>query len=150
MSAVMASQPVDYLGSARRHLTDAHILQTRGRPANAGQLLGFSVECGLKALLIACGVEPDTDGGIPSGNPFRKHMPMLNGQFITSGTMIPDGVRATRLRSMLPSIDDMADWAVEHRYFRESKIPVASLPKWDLAALEVNEMLDKAVADGVL
>lgn len=150
MSAVMAPPTVDYLESARRHLADAHILQDRGRLANAGQLFGFSVECGLKALLLACGVMPDPKGGIPWKHAFHTHMPKLNDQIVASGHLIPDGARANQYRAMLPSIGDMADWDVGHRYFKEADIPVASLPKWDMAALEVNEMLDKAVADGVL
>lgn len=44
---------VNYAAAARRHLSDGRILQGQGRHANAGQLFGFSVECGIKALLLA-------------------------------------------------------------------------------------------------
>ena len=64
MSAATTHLPVDYVESARRHRQDAQILMEADRQANAGQLLGFSVECGLKALLIACGVEPDPEGSV--------------------------------------------------------------------------------------
>lgn len=150
MSAVMTPQSVDYVASARRHLKDAHILMHAGRQANAGQLLGFTIECGLKALLIVCGIVPDPDGGIPSGNPFRQHMPTLNNRLVSSGHLIPNGMRSAHYRAMVPSVGSLADWSVDHRYFKETAMPLASLPQWDLAALEMNEMLDQAIVDGVM
>lgn len=143
---------VDYVASARRHLHDAHILLTSNRQANAGQLLGFSVECGLKALLIACGIVPDIDGGIPytKKDSFRLHMPKLNDQIIISGNLIPDGQRATHYHAMLANVNALADWSIDHRYFKESALPLTSIPQWELAALEVDEMLDQAIVDGVM
>lgn len=150
MSAVMTPPSVDYVASARRHLKDAHILMHAGRQANAGQLLGFTIECGLKALLIACGVVPDHSGGIPFGHHFRQHMPTLNNRLVSSGHLIPDGARATHYRAMLPNVSSFADWSVDHRYVKESALPLTSMPQWDLAALEMNEMLDQANVDGVM
>ncbi len=149
MSAVLTSPPVDYVEAARRHLKDAHILMHTGRLANSGQLLGFSIECGLKALLIACGISPDTDGGVPYGQ-FRKHMPTLNIQIVSEGHLIPDGARSAHYRAMVPNVSALSDWSVDHRYFKESALPLASLTQWELAALEINEMLDQAIFDGVM
>lgn len=141
---------VDYVASARRHLKDAHILMNARRQANAGQLLGFSIECGLKALLIACGIVPDGDGSIPKRNPFRQHMPTLNNRLITDGHLIPDGARSAHYRAMVPSVSALSDWSVDHRYFKESALPLTSISQWDLAALEMNDMLDQAIIDGVM
>jgi hypothetical protein len=91
-------------------MTDAHILMTAGRKANAGQLL-FSVECGLKALLIACGVETDNDGGIKHKSTFKTHMPELNNRLVSSGHLIPDGQRPTHYRAMLPNVDSLSEWS---------------------------------------
>lgn len=146
----MTPLPVDYVASARRHLKDAHILMRAGRQANAGQLLGFTIECGLKALLISCGVPKDTDGGIPSGNKFRQHMPVLSNRLVPFGNLIPDGPRSAHYQAMVPNVGVLANWSVDHRYFKESALPLASLPQWELAALEINEMLDQAVIDGVM
>ncbi len=146
----MTPVTVDYVASARRHLKDAHILMHAGRHANGGQLLGFTIECGLKAMLIACGVQPDTDGGIPVGHKFRQHLPTLNSRLISSGHLIPDGPRATHYQAMVPNVGALADWSTDHRYFKESALPLTSLPQWELAALEMNEMLDQAVIDGVM
>lgn len=150
MSTVMASGKVDYVAAARRHLKDAHILMHANRQANAGQLLGFTIECGLKALLIACGIAPDHDGGIPQGNSFRQHMPILSDRVISSGHLVPDGHRSSHYRAMLPNVVALSDWSVDHRYFRETALPLTSVPKWELAALEMHEMLDQAIVDGVM
>lgn len=150
MSPTMTHFPVDYVASSRRHLKDAHILMHSGCLANAGQLLGFTIECGLKGLLVACGVPTDLDGGIPSRNSFRQHMPLLNDRLVSSGHLIPNGSRSAHYRAMVPSVGTLRDWSVDHRYFKESALPLTSLPQWDLAALEMNEMLDQAVIDGVL
>src|SRR5579864_7426529 len=60
--------PVDFLGSARRHMHDAGLLETNSRRANSGQLLGFAAECGLKAVMVWLGYPVDTQG---SPQPFR-------------------------------------------------------------------------------
>jgi hypothetical protein len=147
---VLPPPPVNYMESSRRHLKDAHILLNQGSKANAGQLFGFAVECGLKALALACGVVPDTEGGVPERHKFRSHMPTLYERFVTHGALVPDSGLVTKYRAMLPSIRTMNDWGVEHRYFRISAIPLASLSNWEMAALEINEMLDQAIVDGVM
>jgi hypothetical protein len=145
---------VDYIASARRHLMDAHILLAEQRQANAGQLLGFSVECGLKALLLACGIVPDADGGIPAtkkkSDSFREHMPMLNSKILSVGHLIPDGQRSSHYYAMLSNINALADWSTDYRYYKESAMPFTSVSNWELAALEIDEMLDQAISDGVM
>ena len=150
MSAATMPRPVDSIESARRHMKDARVLMDAGRQANAGQLLGFSVECGLKALLVACGVEKDPEGGVSFGSKLREHLPKLNTKIVSLGHLIPDGQRSTHYLAMLPNVDKFLDWKVEHRYFRESALPLTSLPQWNLAAQEINEMLDQAEIDGVM
>lgn len=150
MSAVTTPRRVDYVAAARRHLKDAHILMHANRQANAGQLLGFTIECGLKALLIACGVSPDSDGSVTQSSGFRKHMPALSDHLVLSGSLIPDGQRSAHYRAMVPHVGVLSDWSVDHRYFREAALPLSSVPKWELAALEMNEMLDQAIVDGVI
>lgn len=150
MSTVRPPVKVDYVASARRHLKDARILMHSDRQANAGQLLGFTIECGLKALLIASGIAPDPEGGIPRGHPFRNHMPKLNNALVSSGHLIPDGPRAAHYQAMLPNLGALDNWSTDHRYFKESEMPLASLPQWELAAIEMNAMLDQAVIDGVM
>ena len=139
---------VDYVAAARRHIRDAHLLQHAGRMANAGQLFGFCVECGLKSLLVRGGAPVDALGNVDWA--YRKHMPEL-GTLISGLTTLPDGRAASILQSRLPNLTVLANWKIEHRYWSESAIPLsASLQSWELAALEVDALLDEAAGGGVL
>lgn len=157
-SAPTSPVPVAYEQAARRHLADAETLFNQGRLANAGQLYGFVAECGLKALLLACGVAPGSDGGMPSEHPakpgkphpMRQHMPNLTGRIAANGQLIPDGPKATNYMATMPQLASFSDWSVDHRYWHDSALPLASVANWRGAAREVSIMLDQAKQDGVL
>lgn len=157
-TAPIAPPPVAYEHAARRHLRDADTLFNQGRLANAGQLYGFAAECGLKAMLLACGVAPGADGGVPDDHPanpgkrhpLRQHMPSLTGRISINGHLIPDGPRATKYMATMPSLGHFHDWSVDHRYWREAAMPLTSVTSWRSAAQEVSTMLDQAIQDGVL
>lgn len=142
--------PVDYVAAARRHHQDAQTLFNQGRAANAGQLFGLAMECGLKALLLAAGIPPDKDGSLPDRQRFRRHMPELSDQINAIGHLIPDGKLANTYLAMIPSRSDFKNWSVDQRYWRDSALPLADLPAWATAATEVGNMLDQAPQDGVL
>lgn len=149
MSAV--SQPrVDYVVAAKRHDTDARILESLNRMANAGQLYGLAMECGLKALLIAAGITPDQDGSLPQRHPLRTHMPKLADQINVFGHLIPDGPLCTRYLAMIPGLAKFDTWSVDQRYWHDGTLPLADLPTWAAAAAEMGGMLDQAMQDGVL
>jgi hypothetical protein len=160
-SLVAAAAPlparVAYELAARRHMTDAETLFAAGRLANAGQLYGFVAECGLKALLLACGIQPDADGDIPrrrpapdkGKHPLREHMPLLMTNITLDFQIVPDGVQASRYLALVPNRNDFHDWLVDHRYWREAALP-ASVTLWRAAAREISIMLDQAQQDGVL
>jgi hypothetical protein len=44
---------VNFYESSKRHYVDVVLLQNNDRLPNAGQLYGFSAECGVKALMVA-------------------------------------------------------------------------------------------------
>ncbi len=139
---------VDYVAAARRHIRDAHLLQHAGRLANAGQLFGICVECGLKALLVRGGAPVDANGNVV--RPYKEHMPQLD-TLINGLTTLPDGRAASTLHSRLPNLASLANWKIDHRYWRESAIPLAtSLQAWEWSALEMDALLDEASAGGVL
>lgn len=156
--APVSPPPVAYELAARRHMTDAETLFTAGRLANAGQLYGFVAECGLKALLMACGVQPDADGGIPGRrplpgkglHPLRTHVPLLMTNITAEFQIIPDGAQATRYLALVPNRNDFQDWSIDHRYWRDTALPTASVDQWRAAAREITTMLDQAKQDGVL
>lgn len=139
---------VDYVVAARRHIRDAHILQYGGRLANAGQLFGISVECGLKSLLVRGGASTDAQGNLIK--PYREHMPKL-GTLINGLMTLPDGRAAGVLHSRLPNLASLSNWKVDHRYWRESDIPLTtSIQAWEWSALEMDALLDEAAGGGVL
>jgi hypothetical protein len=144
------AQTVNYEQAARRHLTDAETLFNQGRMPNAGQLYGFAAECGLKAMLMACGVAPDTDGGISKRHPLRQHMPTLTDRIASHGQLIPDGVQATMYMSSMPNLSQFGGWSVDHRYCSDAAAPVSAVANWRHAAKEIATMLDQAKQDGVL
>jgi len=150
--------PIAYEPAARRHMTDAEVLFAAKRLANAGQLYGFVAECGVKALVIACGVKPDAQGGIPRSrpeshkdkHPLRVHLPTLMSNISADSQLIPDGIQATRYLALVPSRNNFHDWLIDHRYWREDSLPITSIHQWRAAAREINAMLDQAKQDGVL
>lgn len=131
-------------------MADANTLLANSRMANAGQMYGFVAECGLKALLIACGVQVDSNGEIPYRHRFRQHVPTLPDRIVAEGHLIPNGSRATQYLTGLSNMDKFSDWLVDHRYWREAALPLASVPQWKAAAEEILHMVDKAKEDGVL
>lgn len=139
---------VDYVAAARRHIRDAHLLQHHGQRANAGQLFGICVECGLKSLLVRGGASVDADGNIRK--PYREHLPKLDA--LVNGLMtLPDGRAASVLQSRLPNLVSLANWSIDHRYWHEPAIPLsASLQAWEWAAIEMDALLDEAAGGGVL
>jgi hypothetical protein len=155
MTAGTITITTNYADAARRHLVDADDLLSRNRQANAGQLYGFAAECGLKALLLACGVPKSADGGIDSGHHLRVHIPKLHSRIdddiVNGGSLIPDGRLATKYMAMVSgSIKNFSDWAVDHRYWQESALPLASVAAWQVAATAVAALLDQAKQDGQL
>ena len=140
---------VDYVAAARRHIRDAHILQHDGRLANAGQLFGICVECGLKSLLVRAGAPVDANGDLLD-QAHRKHLPRLD-TLINGMTWLPDGRAAGILQSRLPNLASLANWKIGHRYWRESAIPLAaSLEAWEWSALQMDALLDEVAAGGVI
>lgn len=114
------------------------------------------MECGLKALLIASGVATDSDGSVdrkvPSSKTFYTHMPKLDDQITSFGNLIPDSRQANRYLAMIPGRASFKNWSIDHRYWGDSAlvVPLGDLPHWITAVDEVNQMLDQAIADGVL
>jgi hypothetical protein len=141
---------VQYVLAAKRHMIDARSLLLANRAANAGQLFGFVAECGLKALLIACGVAPDSNGEIPKGHKFRQHIPILRDRIVADGHLIPDGARANKYLLSLAHLSKLGDWLIDHRYWSDATLPLGSVDGWRIAAEEILQVLDKAKEDGVL
>lgn len=146
--------PVDFLGSARRHMHDAGLLETNSRRANSGQLLGFAAECGIKAVMVWLGYPVDAQGSPQwfRGQPhnLRAHIENISGRLpdIEAFTVGTSGRSGSKYLAMIPGIIHFSTWSVDHRYYRESSLP-NSFMDWKAAASEVMRMLDEATKDGM-
>jgi len=146
---------VNFPLAAKRHWRDADLLESNGRAENAGQLYGFTAECGVKTLLIALGYPCNPDGSplkkkeLPPGVPeIRTHIREIVA-VIGDIQIYAAGRNGAKYTAMIPKITSFSDWLVEHRYWSDAAIP-KSLPTWKAAAQEVMVMLEAASLDGVL
>lgn len=146
----MGAARVNYAQSARRHFDDAEQLLASNRHGNAGHLFGFAAESGLKAVLVACGVPTDADGGIPQGHRLRQHVPVLGDRLVTDGHLVPDGRFSSVYMAKVSSLANFHDWSIDHRYWADAALPVASVSRWRQCAGEIMVMLDEAIENGVL
>lgn len=64
---------IDYLDACERHWSDAKLLFDKERWANADHLYGIAVECGLKRLMQAFGMEMSENGLSPKLKEDRVH-----------------------------------------------------------------------------
>ena len=143
---------VNYQSASLRHLQDGVYLQDAGRNANAAQLYGFCAECALKALLVACGISIDSDGGIRRGNPdFRRHIDEL-AMLQATITSYLAGRSGARYIGYFSGLASFGSWKVDHRYYDESHppFPMADLPKYRVAASAMLRGIQQAKMDGVL
>jgi hypothetical protein len=144
---------VDFLGSARRHMNDADLLEVNHRNANAGQLHGFVAECGIKAIMRWLGYPTDSEGSPLSLNKahnLRAHIENIAGriQIIEAFVSSVSGRSGSKYLAMIPNITNFSSWSISHRYYREADLP-NSFADWKVAAVEVIKMLDQATKDGM-
>ena len=103
--------PADFIDAHHRHRADAELLFGRGRWANADQLYGFSAECGLKAVMKACGMPVDPTTGTPVAR-YRKHLPEIWSIFQSFVETLENAEYLDRL----PPGEPFADWSPHDRY----------------------------------
>jgi hypothetical protein len=139
---------VDFQGASKRHYQDAELLIANKRIPNAGHLLGFAAECGIKALLVAYGLETDPQtGDIKEARPprYKTHVNTL----INNVQTFAVSRQYSKYLGMMPNLKAFSDWDTGHRYWNGAAIPPAH-SRWRNAAREVVQMLDQAKLDGVL
>jgi hypothetical protein len=142
------SKPIDFHQAAKRHFYDADLLMDHNRQATAGQLYGFTAECGIKSLLVWKGYPTDPKSGelAEKGKRFRVHIHELVNNINMLHTFL-DGRGAAKYLALMPSIWDFSDWKIDHRYYVESALP-PSASKWREASREILQALDEATLDG--
>lgn len=109
---------VSFTEAAGRHATDAKLLDSATRTANANQLWGLAAECALKAVLRA--VEPTVfePNGLPR-KPYKEHIDKLWPEVIKFFS----GRSEAHLAAVLPSANAFALWSVHARYDADKDAP---------------------------
>jgi hypothetical protein len=148
---------VNFAESARRHWKDTEVLSAQGRFGNAGQLLGFSAECGLKAIYRCLFLPAAANGDIDwdsikhadkkKHDKYHAHVNFL----CKTVAVLASSPDSSTYQSMIPSIGAFMTWSINQRYWSDAehaRIAAAELPQWEQAAREVMVMLDAAQKDG--
>jgi hypothetical protein len=149
---------VSFEESAVRHWKDAESLKVLGRFGNAGQLLGFSAECGLKALYRCLGILPPGMNGDVDWDAFKladekkwkKYHAHVDKLCQTTG-ILSASPESARYAAMIQTITSFSTWSIDQRYSADvehERLGRTDLPKWETAAREVQMMLDQARKDG--
>lgn len=138
--------PADYTDSHRRHWSDAQLLFSNARWANADQLYGFSAECGLKAVMKAFGMPVEPTTGIPKKKEHRTHIQKIWPTFAT----FAQGRTWARYLSMLSSGTPFADWSHHNRYANRTHFAKPDVQPHRDAARQVRKMVRRAEKDGKL
>jgi len=146
---------VSFRESAIRHWNDSRTLAASGEVANVGQLLGFSAECGLKALYRYFLLPPSPDGNIEwkslskaDYNRYHKHIDVL----CSTVSVLANSPTTAKYASMIPSIANFTTWHTDQRYWSDAEHVAtckARLPGWEAAVNEVLGVLDEARKDGM-
>ena len=134
--------------AAKRHYEDARYLRSDNRQPNAGQLFGFSAECGIKALLVGLGHPTDASGGITPAWGLRGHIHQIHGVFGLLNQFGVDSRQSAKYHAMVPHLGDFSDWHTDHRYASAAEILLPLVEKWDSAAQEVLKMVQEAEFSG--
>lgn len=146
---------VNFRESAIRHWNDSRTLSAVGELANVGQLLGFSAECGLKALYRCFFLSAHIDGDIDWNSlskvdrtRYRVHIDKL----CATVSSLPDSPALAKYISLIPSITNFTSWHADQRYWSDvdnAATCTASIPGWEIATREVLAMIAEAQKDGM-
>ena len=135
--------PTDFAEAHRRHWVDAELLYGQERLGNADHLYGFSVECGLKAVMTRLGMPVDPSG-TPSEKKHRKHIQHLWAVF--------EGFAAARGGSVylreLPSGTPFSNWSHNDRYSGKGHLGGNVVTGHRVAVRGIRRMVELAEQDG--
>ncbi|RJL21386.1 SAM-dependent methyltransferase [Pectobacterium polaris] len=136
---------VDFLDSHRRHLDDANNLFTGNRFANADQLYGFSVECGLKSLMLAFGMPFDSAKERPAEFDDRVHADKIWDRFESYRSSHSHGANY-----LLKTPNPFHDWSASQRYDSQNNYDVTRVTPHQSAAKVVEALVKQATLEGFI
>lgn len=134
----------DFLDAHSRHMGDAEFLFQASRLANADQLFGFAVECGLKTLMSKFGMPIDADGE-PTSKKDWKHADMILSRYETYRSTNVVGANY-----VLASPNPFQDWSASQRYANSNNITPPAVQAHRAAAAAVTNLVKKAVLEGII
>lgn len=139
----MTTHPSDFVDAHQRHWEDGNLLRDHARWANAAYLLGFSAECGLKAVMRAAGWMAVDAEGMPERQ-YRKHVQHLWPVF--------EGLARNRegARYVLCAGNPFHDWSHHNRYADGSHASEGNVDRYREAAHEVVRIVQLVLTDGTL
>ncbi|HID2488904.1 TPA: SAM-dependent methyltransferase [Enterobacter cloacae] len=135
----------DFLDSHSRHYDDANHLFSMSRLANADQLYGFSVECGLKSLMIAFGMPFDQTHQRPQNRQDRVHADEVWDRYESYRSGHISGANY-----ILNNANPFNNWKASQRYENQSSYNVGTVNPHKAAAEQVRQLVKKAQLEGLL
>lgn len=134
----------DFLDAHYRHMVDGETLFQASRLANADQLFGFAVECGLKKLMITFGMQVNTSG-TPTSRDDRVHADEIWDRYETYRSSGGGGANY-----VLPSPNPYQDWHASQRYANSGDVLLPSVESHRTAAGTVAALVKKAILEGLI
>lgn len=134
----------DFLDAHRRHMSDGETLFQASRLANADQLFGFAVECGLKRLMLRFGMLVNADGS-PTEKKDWVHADKVWKRYEAYRSANGGGAAY-----VLPSPNPYDDWHASQRYANSSDVSLPSVENHRTAADKVAVLVKKAVLEGLI
>lgn len=136
--------PPDYVDAHCRHWEDGNLLRNHRRWANAAYLLGFSAECGLKAVMQALGWMRLDDAGKPAESKHRKHIQAIWPLFADLARGAPGAKYKIDLGN------PFRDWSHHDRYSNRNHACPDVVSRYRDATKDVGRIVDLARLDGTL
>ncbi|MBA3891468.1 MAG: SAM-dependent methyltransferase [Gemmatimonadaceae bacterium] len=127
----------------QRHWRDAQHLEQHGRRDNADHLYGFAAECGLKALMLAFGMQLEL--GAPKDQADRVHADRIWTRYeaYRSGY-------AAATQFQLSGKNPFASWQASDRYARTGAVGVKRLRAHRAGADQVVRLVNLGRQKGLL
>lgn len=135
----------DFIDSHSRHCDDADHLFSASRFANADQLYGFSVECGLKSLMMAFGMTLDQNGLRPQNKNDQVHADGVWDRYESYRSAHTSGANY-----ILSNANPFINWNASQRYENQSSFNVGIVTPHKAAAQQVRQLVKKAQLEGIL
>lgn len=133
----------DFLDAFHRHWEDAELLSQQSRWANADHLYGLAAECGLKRLMIVFGM-PVKSSGDPALTIDRVHADQAWVRYETYRS----GHGSAKYT--LSGSNPFNGWHIGQRYANRANFNGTRAQAHREGAVEVRNLIEEAVKDGVI